>query len=98
MKNNSIIETSPLERKYENVQQPIDTTSSQTIAKPNVACRLSNTRTGTTEIYKEATYTKIDGIYGYVCVDGLTVKFFYEGSGQVCCDQLMHFIVSYELS
>ena len=38
MKKNSIIEISPLERLYENVQKPIDTTSSQTIAKPNVIC------------------------------------------------------------
>ena len=73
-------------------------TSSQTIAKPNVVCRLSNTRTGETEIYKGATYTKLDGVYGYVCVDGITVKFFYEYEGQVCCDQLMQFIVIYGLS
>jgi hypothetical protein len=67
-------------------------------AKPNVVCRLSNTRTGTTEVYREAVYTKLDGMYGYICVDGLTVKFFWDNEGQVCYDHLTHYIVSYEIS
>lgn len=68
-------------------------------AKPRVVCRLYNSRNGDTEIYKEAVYTKLDGIYGYICVDGLTVKFFWVNADncQVCCDHLTHFTVHYTL-
>jgi hypothetical protein len=65
--------------------------------KPRVVCRLYNSRTGETEVYKEAVYTKLDGIYGYICVDGLTVKFFWNNEGQVCCDHLTYFTVHYTL-
>lgn len=70
---------------------------SQNDAKPNIVCRLYNSRTGKTEVYKEAVYTKLDGICGYICVDGLTVKFFWDYEGQVCCDHLTYFTVHYTL-
>jgi len=72
--------------------------SSPNCSNTLVVCRLSNTRTGETEVYKEATYTKIDGVYGYICVDGFKVKFFYEYNGQVCCDHFHWLIVTYVAS
>lgn len=86
-----------MEQKHNSEPAAEVTTSSSHNAKPHVVCRLYNSRTGDTEIYKEAVYTKLDGVYGYVCVDGLTVKFFWDNEGQVCCDHLTHFTVHYTL-
>lgn len=72
--------------------------SANTGKEMRIICRLSNARTGTTEIYTEAVYTKIDGVWGYLCVDGLTVKFFWDSEGQIFCDHLTHFIVSYQIT
>jgi hypothetical protein len=64
----------------------------------SVVCRLLNTRNNETDIYTGAVYTNIDGVYGYLCVDGLQAKFFWDNEGPVCCDHLLFFIVSYEIS
>lgn len=39
--------------------------------------------------YTGAIYTKLDGIYGYLCVDLMKVKFFWVNENStVCCDDL----------
>lgn len=62
----------------------------------NVVCRLFNDRNGTTELYKGAVYTKLDGMYGYLCVEGFKVLFFWFDGNTVCCDELDYFRVCYE--
>ena len=62
----------------------------------NVVCRLFNDRNGTTDLYKGAVYTKLDGTYGYLCVEGFKVLFFWCEGACVCCDELDYFRVCYE--
>lgn len=58
-------------------------------------CNLFNKKNGTTEIYNGAVYTKLDGTYGYLCVEGFKVLFFWYDGNTVCCEELDYFIVSY---
>lgn len=57
--------------------------------------KITNTRNGESEMYKEAFYTKFDGIYGFICVDGCDVKFFYVSNGEICMDILFYFKIEY---
>lgn len=61
-----------------------------------IICRLYNKQNQTTEIYKGYVYTNIDGIFGYICVEGFKVLFFWCDGSTVCCDELDRFKVSYE--
>ncbi len=65
---------------------------------PDFSCYIHNSRTGETSLYKEAIYTKIDGVYGYICVDVFIVKFLYQTDGQMQCDHLAYYTVKYTLS
>jgi len=56
--------------------------------------QLKNKNTGDIDIYTMPTYTKLNGVYGYICVDvDLVVRFFYEHDG-VAMDTLDYFEVS----
>jgi len=59
-------------------------------------CKITNTQTGVSEIYEKATYTKLNGVYGYICVDGFDVRFFWDNEGQIVMDLLNYFKVSFE--
>lgn len=63
----------------------------------NINCYLLDKNTNEKQLYTEATYTKINGMYGYVCVDGLKALFFYEFNGSVCKDELTNVEVTYEI-
>lgn len=58
--------------------------------KPNF-CRLRQLSNNELIDYNGAFYTKVDGLYGYLCVDIDTVKFFYTQNERACCD-----IVTYQ--
>lgn len=50
--------------------------------------RLTNKTTRESFVYREATYTKLDSMYGYLCMDGMDVKFFWAFDGGICCDDI----------
>lgn len=64
----------------------------------NLRCFITNTNTGLKEHYKGPSYTKIDSVNGYICVDAVSnsVFFFYEHAGRPQMDQLKNFEVTYE--
>lgn len=51
-------------------------------------CKLYDKRADKWHDYTEAFYTKLDGTYGYICIDLLTVKFFWYYNGQVNWDDV----------
>jgi len=57
---------------------------------------LINTKTGEKKQYAEAEYTKIDGVYGYLCIDGDNVKFFYSDHRGIVMDVLDNYKISRE--
>lgn len=63
-----------------------------------IICRLFNERNGTTELYKGPVYTKLDGLYGYLCVENFKVLFFWHDENDIYCDELDYFKVLYERS
>lgn len=66
-----------------------------------IKCRLFDKMTNEWHDYKESIYTKLDGIYGYICIDVMSVKFFWydETSKNVCFDDVTErFHIEYSLS
>jgi hypothetical protein len=60
---------------------------------------LHHKHTGETQVYEKATYTKINGTYGWLCVDEMKVKFFWADNQSVHCDELSDiFTVKIELT
>ncbi len=51
-------------------------------------CRLFDKNTNEWIDYKGATYTKLDGMYGYLSVDLMSVKFFWNCEGRVYLDDI----------
>lgn len=62
----------------------------------SVVCRLNNKNNGATEVYRGAVYTKLNGMYGYLSVEGFKVLFFWYNGSTVCCDELDNYSVTYE--
>lgn len=55
------------------------------------------THNGWKDEYKEPTYTKINGIYGYICVSNDDkVYFFWHDGNEMVKDDLEEYKVSYE--
>lgn len=54
---------------------------------------IENKLNGVVEHYSGATYTKFNGMYGYLCVEGDRVLFFWSNDNRVCMDELDNFIV-----
>ena len=61
-----------------------------------MVCYVYNKNTKEKVRYIQATYTNINNRFGYVCLDGDVVRFFYECGGNVCCDELKDYSVIYE--
>ena|ERR1035437_3380053 len=59
-------------------------------------CKITNTHTGISDVYTAATYVNLNDVYGYICVDGSKVKFFWEHKGKVIMDTLDYFKISFE--
>jgi hypothetical protein len=64
----------------------------------NLRCFITNPDNGEKQEYICPTYTKLNSVYGYICVDAVsnTVYFFYEYEGRVQSDKMENFEVSYE--
>jgi hypothetical protein len=56
-----------------------------------------NNNNGEEFVYKEATYTNLDGMYGYLCVDINIVKFFWTQNNTVQVDIIDYMVVKHEL-
>jgi hypothetical protein len=64
------------------------TSSSQTIAKPNVICRFLSYGGELIDFVGEPIYYKVNGIYGYLCLCGSKVVHFYsDADGQIYFDE-----------
>lgn len=65
----------------------------------NLKCRVFDKNNQTWFDYTGATYTKLFSVYGYLCVDLNTVKFFWVDGDRVCVDDITdRFIVEYILN
>lgn len=67
----------------------------QLVGGPTI-CFLSNSNNGEKKQYAGITYTKENGINGYLCVEGKEVQFIYSDQRGVVMDVLDYYEVSYE--
>jgi len=64
----------------------------------NLTCRIKDKNDNQWIDYTKAIYTKLDGMYGWLCVDLMTVKFFWVWEGDAKCDDVSdRFEVEYKL-
>ena len=64
----------------------------------SLRCFITNSANGDRSQYLHPTYTKINSVYGFLCVDSVsnTVNFFYDYNGVVSRDELSNLKVTYE--
>lgn len=58
-----------------------------------ITCYLTEKKTGDKYPYAEPIYTKLDGMWGYLCVSVMNVHFIWtnylhDGQTDVCCDDV----------
>lgn len=90
---------------YETTEQLSDEEVDRAISEPTPAppdlkavTIIHDTLGGGSRVYAGAEYVKVGGLYGWLFVDGMQVKFAYAYQGVACCDVLPNYRVTYTIS